>query len=278
MLQANDKIKDDRFLILEVLGGGGFGDAYRAVDMKNGCQVAIKTLNQKQQNKIDFEIQQQKFRTEAEILKSLSHRHIVKVSEVIEVDGLLGMVMEYISGEDLNQYVKHRGKLDEVEALRYIQQVGTALIYLHQENLPDKVKLLHRDIKPDNIMLRADNREAVLIDFGLAREYIDDTTMQMTQHNTEAYAPIEQYDRHGRFGPYTDVYALAATLYHFITGEPPIFCAPGRLEAQNKGQSIDGFLWDKIPEGISNETKQGIIKGMAVLSKDRPLSPLLFSP
>jgi formylglycine-generating enzyme required for sulfatase activity/tRNA A-37 threonylcarbamoyl transferase component Bud32 len=247
----------DRFKILEVLGGGGFGDAYRAFDLKEECEVAIKTLNQKQQNKIDFEIQQDKFRIEAKILKSLSHPHIVKVSQLIEVDGLLGMVMEYIHGENLNQYVDRRGKLDEVEALRYIQQVGTALIYLHQENL------LHRDIKPDNIMLRADNREAVLIDFGLAREYIDGTTMLMTEQKTDGYAPIEQYDRKGHFGAYTDVYALAATLYHLLTGAIPV---PSNFRKSNNSLSLPSTLNPDISSVVEN----AIVKGLELYPKDRP--------
>jgi serine/threonine protein kinase len=119
-------------------------------------------------------------------------------------------------------------------------------------------------------MLRAGSNEAVLIDFGLARGFIDGKTLSMTNSHTPAYAPIEQYVRHGHFGAHTDIYALAATLYHLVTGEPPIFPAKGRLEAQNKGQSIDHFLWDKIPKKITERTKQSIIKGMAVLPEDRP--------
>jgi formylglycine-generating enzyme required for sulfatase activity/serine/threonine protein kinase len=258
-----DQTINDRFLITDVLGGGGFGDAYRATDFQNKCQVAIKTLNQKQQNKIDFDNQQQKFCTEAKILQGLSHPHIVKVSELIEVDGLLGMVMEYIDGEDLKQYVERRGKLDEVEALRYIQQVGTALVYLHKENLPHKVKLLHRDIKPDNIMLRADNREAVLIDFGLAREYIDGTTMVMTEQKTHGYAPIEQYDQRGHFGAYTDVYALAATLYHLLTGAIPL---PSNFRKTTHSLSLPSTLNPDISSVVEN----AIVKGLELYPKDRP--------
>ncbi len=264
MWQANQTIKDDRFLIQAILGGGGFGVAYRAEDRKERRQVVIKTLNQRQQNQADFAEQQEKFMNEAMRLKGFAHRHIVEVYELIQVDGLLGMVMEYIDGQELAEYVEDKGKLTESQALKYIEQVGEALIYIHEKGF------LHRDIKPHNIMLRAGSNEAVLIDFGLARGFIDGKTLSMTNSHTPAYAPIEQYDRHGHFGAHTDIYALAATLYHLVTGEPPIFPAKGRLEAQNKGQSIDRFLWDKIPEGITERTKQGIIKGMAVLPKDRP--------
>jgi formylglycine-generating enzyme required for sulfatase activity/predicted Ser/Thr protein kinase len=266
MWQPNQTIKDGRFLIQKVLGGGGFGVAYRALDRDLDRLVVIKTLNQSQQNKADFDRQQAKFKQEAKTLSGLIHPHIVKVHDIIQENGLLGMVMEYIDGQELAEYVDSREKLTEQQALRYIKQVGEALVYTHSKGF------FHRDIKPHNIMLRAGNLEAVLIDFGLAREFIDTKTLSITNARTPAYAPIEQYDRHGRFGAYTDVYALAATLYHLLTGEAPILSAIPRKEAQDKGQSIDRFLWDKIPEEVSDRTKQGIIKGMAVLPQNRPQS------
>jgi eukaryotic-like serine/threonine-protein kinase len=264
MWQPNQTIENDRFLIQEVLGGGGFGVAYRAFDRKNNQLVVIKTLNQRQQNQADFEQQQKKFVNEAMTLKGLKHPHIVKVYELIQEGGLWGMVMEYLDGQELAAYVEQRKQLTEQQALDYIEQVGKALVYVHEEGI------LHRDIKPHNIMLRAGNREAVLIDFGLARGFIDGRTLSMTNSHTHGYAPIEQYDRHGHFGAYTDVYALAATLYHLVTGEAPTFNSKGRWEAQEKGQSINHFLWDKIPQGVSEQTKQGIVWGMAVLPQDRP--------
>jgi eukaryotic-like serine/threonine-protein kinase len=100
MWQANQTIKDDRFLIQAILGGGGFGVAYRAEDRKEHRQVAIETLNQRQQNQADFAEQQEKFMNEAMRLKGFAHPHIVEVYELIQVDGLLGMVMEYIDGQE----------------------------------------------------------------------------------------------------------------------------------------------------------------------------------
>jgi formylglycine-generating enzyme required for sulfatase activity len=203
-------------------------------------------------------------------LKGLQHPHIVEVYELIQEGDLWGMVMEFVDGQELAEYIEEKGALSEAEALRYIRQVGEALVYLHEK------KMLHRDIKPHNIMLRESDKKALLIDFGLARGFIDGRTMSMTNSHTPAYAPIEQYDRHGKFGPYTDIYALAATLYHLITSEAPLFNAKGRKEAQEKGQSIDGFLWDKIPETISQGTKEAIVKGMAVLPEARSASMVEF--
>jgi formylglycine-generating enzyme required for sulfatase activity/tRNA A-37 threonylcarbamoyl transferase component Bud32 len=232
--------------------------------------VVIKTLNQKQQNQADFALQQEKFFNEAMTLKGLSHPHIVQVYELIQENGLWGIVMEYIAGQELAAHILDRGALTEPEALGYIEQVGQALIYVHEKGL------LHRDIKPHNIMLRPGGKEAVLIDFGLARGFIDGQTLSMTNSHTPAYAPVEQFDRQGRFGPYTDVYALAATLYHSLTGEAPFLPAKGRWEAQQQGQSIDHFLWGKIPKEVSERTKQGIIEGMEVLPGDRPQTMAQF--
>jgi formylglycine-generating enzyme required for sulfatase activity/tRNA A-37 threonylcarbamoyl transferase component Bud32 len=265
----NDRaIMNGRFKIEAVLGGGGFGVAYKAREFDKAGnfqrQVVIKTLNQKQQGREDFEQQQVKFVNEAMTLKGLRHPHIVRVYEMIQEDGLWGMVMEFVDGQELAEYIEEKGALSEAEALGYIKQVGEALGYLHEDGL------LHRDIKPHNIILRNISREAVLIDFGLARDFVDSKTM--TNAHTPGYAPIEQYDRHGKFGPHTDIYALAATLYHLLTGEPPFLPAKGRWEAQQQGQSIDILLWNKIPETVSQRTKETIVKGMAVLPEDRSTS------
>ncbi|MFM6252188.1 MAG: serine/threonine protein kinase, partial [Dolichospermum sp.] len=93
-------------------------------------------------------------------------------------------------------------------ALRYINQVGQALEHIHEDNY------LHRDIKPDNILLKNNGQDAILIDFGLARTM---ATQSMSNSLTQGYAPIEQYQRQGNFGPHTDVYGLAATLYYLLT-------------------------------------------------------------
>ncbi|MFM9156653.1 MAG: serine/threonine protein kinase, partial [Dolichospermum sp.] len=124
-------------------------------------------------------------------------------------------VMEYIDGEDLGSFVENQGVLSETEALRYIQQIGSALTVVHDNGL------LHRDIKPQNIMLRSGKSEAVLIDFGIAREFSQNLTQTHTQMLADGFAPIEQYDKRAKRGAFTDVYALAATLYSVLTGELP---------------------------------------------------------
>ena len=209
--QPGQQINNSRFIIQgKPLGSGGFGTTYKALEPSTGKLYAIKTLNQQMQLREDFAEQQVKFINEALTIKGFDHQHILKVHEVIQAGELFGVVMEYIDGVTLFQYLRQKGQLTESEALLYIDQIGQALEYVHAKGS------LHRDIKPANILLRQNKQEAVLIDFGLTRSI---ATKSMTASLTEGYAPIEQYHRKGSFGPHTDVYALAATLYYLLTAD-----------------------------------------------------------
>ncbi len=188
-----------------------------------------------------------------------THPHIVRIYEVIQEGTLWCMVMEYIDGEDLANLVENQGALSEVNALRYIQQIGEALTVVHNNGL------LHRDIKPQNIMLRYGNSEAVLIDFGIAREFSPNLTKTHTQILSDGFARIEQYHKRAKRGAYSDVYALAATLYAILTGEAPTM-SPVR--------AIGTPLLEpkEINSSISEKVNQAIIKGMEVKASDRPQS------
>lgn len=212
-------LQNGRYAIDKVLGTGGAGITYRAKDRATGHLVAIKTLNVILQSQPDFSKHQERFIQEAFLLARCNHKHIIRVGDVFQEGGVWCMVMEYIAGGNLRQYVNHRGILPENEALRYIKQVGEALAYIHQQGF------LHRDVKPANIMLRPKTLEAVLIDFGLARDFVQDRTQVHTNSRTESFAPIEQYELRAKRGAYTDVYALAATLYYILTLQLP-FPAP----------------------------------------------------
>ncbi|MEO0970882.1 MAG: bifunctional serine/threonine-protein kinase/formylglycine-generating enzyme family protein [Cyanobacteria bacterium J06639_18] len=255
--QPKQQLQNGKFTIQKVLGGGGYGVTYSAIDKNTNNLVAIKTLNPIHQSQADFDQQQVKFVQEAFRLVQCSHPHIVKVHEVINEDGLWGMVMEYVQGQDLAIYINQRGKLPEEKALKYINQVGTALEYIHKQGL------LHRDVKPNNIMLRQSQEEAVLIDFGLAREFDLNQTGSMTNSKTEGYAPIEQYERRGKFGAYTDVYALAATFYALVTGDIP-------LPANFRQTGIPLPSPQQRNPKISDRVNDGIIKGMGLEPQDRP--------
>jgi eukaryotic-like serine/threonine-protein kinase len=169
--QPGDKIKNDRFEIIQRLGKGGFGITYLAEDTIKKQQIVIKTLNANQQSEVDFAQKQENFVKEGFTLRTFNHPHIVKVYEPIQIDNLWGLVMEYIPGQDLADYIITHGRLGEAEALNCIDQIAQALDHVHQK------KFFHRDVHPGNIVLRQDRNEAVLIDFGIAKEFIDLTTI-----------------------------------------------------------------------------------------------------
>ncbi len=271
--QPGQKIKNDRFEIIKELGKGGFGITYLAQDTHKQERIVIKTLNANQQGDPNFTDTQERFLKEGFTLKTFNHPHIVKVYEPIQVNGLWGLVMEYIEGQDLREYTLEKSRLSEAEALGYIDQIAQALDRVHQE------KFFHRDVKPHNIMLRQRQREAVLIDFGLAREYIEQQTMYLSNSmGTELYKPIEQYELKGRFGPYTDIYALAITLYHLLTGSPPgggspLYTAKSRKDAQagGFGKQMEEIMWGELVNaGVSDRTQAAIKAGMEIEPTQRP--------
>ena len=255
---SGQELQNGKYTIEKELGEGGFGITYRARD-NQGNFVVIKTLNNAIQKRADFAKFQQDFLNEAIKLAKCNHPHIVQIYEVIHENDLWCMVMEYIDGEDLGSFVENQGILSETEALRYIQQIGSALTLVHNNGL------LHRDIKPQNIMLRAGKSEAVLIDFGIARKFIPNITDEHTQMLDPYFAPIEQYDARAKRGAFTDVYALAATLYSVLTGELPTI-APMRAIGTELEEA------KKINSSISDRVNEAITKGMEIKPENRPQS------
>jgi serine/threonine protein kinase len=256
--KRDETIQNGRFLIKKRLGEGGFGITYLAEEPATGKQVVIKTLNANRQNAENFKDIQVKFVNEALTLTGLRHPQIVRVKEMIQEDDLWGMVMEYIEGMELSDLVLDRGQLNEAEALGYIDKIAQALDYVHQQGI------LHRDVKPNNIMLRTGNQDVILIDFGLARDFIDGKTLSMTNFVTHGYAPPEQYQERGRFAAYSDVYALAATIYHLLTGQPPI---PANIR-----QSYNTDLPEpkKYNLAVSDRVNHAIMQGLSIDHNQRP--------
>jgi eukaryotic-like serine/threonine-protein kinase len=258
----NTELQNGQYIIKKVIGGGGFGETYLAEDTGLSRLVVIKTLNREQREKPDFADRQGKFKEEGISLARCNHPHIVKVYSTFLADGLHAIVMEHIDGDDLEVYVESytadNGYLSEAEALGYIDQIGQALECVHEQGL------LHRDIKPSNILLRRKTKEAVLIDFGLAREFQPGKIRSMTAKKTEGYAPIEQYERRGDFGYYTDVYALAATLYSLLTNRVPI---PANYRAE---EDVKLSPPQKFNQQISDKVNAAILKGMELEPQNRP--------
>lgn len=263
---SGQRLQEGKYTLEAVLGVGGFGITYLARDAL-GNPVVVKTLNDTAMRDARFQQFQQDFVNEALWLAKCTHPNIVQVHRIFQEGELWCMVMEYIAGEDLSSRVKTYGILSEAEALRCVQQVGSALSFMHQKGF------LHRDVKPENIMLRSGSNEAVLLDLGIAREFTPNSTQVHTAILSNGYAPIEQYEYQARRGAYSDVYGLAATLYHLLTGEVP-------KDAQIRAYNILRYHNDPLepPQHynpkISDQTQQAILSGMMVEGKDRPQSVL----
>ncbi|MEM9541322.1 MAG: serine/threonine-protein kinase [Cyanobacteria bacterium P01_E01_bin.42] len=253
-------LQDGRYIIKEVLGAGGFGVTYRAQDRRKKQQVAIKTLSAAIQAKPDFNRYQERFMQEAFRLAKCSHPHIVRVYDVFQAGNLWCMVMECIEGGSLHDSVEDGGILSELEALQYIQQVGEALGYFHQTQ-----ESLHRDVKPQNILVRRKTTEAVLIDFGLARDFIDGKTLTQTNALTQCFAPLEQYRERAKRGAFIDVYALSATLYYLLTKQLP-------FPANFREQGVNLIPPKQHNPQISDRVNGAILTGMALDYRKRPQS------
>ena len=234
-LQPNTTLQGGKYRIERVLGQGGFGITYLAVQTSLQRQVAIKEFFMKDFCSRDeltrtmsapstcssklVEQYRKKFIKEARNLARLNHPNIISVIDVFEENGTVYYVMPYLVGGSLQDYVKAHGALSESMAMKYVKQIAGALKYMHEEQ-----HICHYDVKPANILLD-DKGNAVLIDFGISKNY--DAQGQETTTTpvgmSEGYAPIEQYQQNvEEFSPASDVYALGATLYYLLHGKRPV--------------------------------------------------------
>ena len=250
-------LQGGKYTLNQEIGKGGFGITYKATHEYLNQEVVIKTINQKLQKHPDFAKFQSQFQDEARRLATCSHPNIVRVSDFFVEDGLPYMVMEYIDGETLGEaFVLPNIPLPEKTAVHYIRQISAALQVVHKNHL------LHRDIKPDNIILRRGTQEVILIDFGIAREFNNGVKQTHTGMVSEGYSPIEQYLSHATRTPATDIYGLAATLYALLTGSIPL---PALLRDREK-MPAPRELQPHLSAGVN----QAIMRGMAVEAKFRP--------
>mgnify|MGYP000108321578 CR=1 FL=1 len=275
-LPKGTTLLNGRYVIEGYLGQGGFGITYKATDTRLSRPVAIKefflygecvrqgknVVPMKPQDYQDF---RRKFIEEARILAKIKHPNKVEVYDVFEENNTAYMVMEFIEGKNLLDYLlKDRGGvMDEKEAIGYIIQVARALEAVHQAGY------LHRDIKPDNIIVTRDGR-AVLVDFGAARQFIAQrTTKTMNLVLTPGYAPLEQYSSKTSLGPPLDIYALGATLYHLLTGQVP----PSALD---RAQGVNLVPPHQLNPKVSRQVSEAIMKAMEMNVYQRPQSAREF--
>ncbi len=200
-----------RYRIVEILGQGGMGSVYRAVDENLGVDVAVK------ENLFTTDEYARQFRLEAVILANLRHPNLPRVTDhfVIGDQGQY-LVMDYIEGEDLRQRMERMGNITEDEAILMGAAMCDALTYLHTR----KPAILHRDLKPGNVKISPDGH-IFLVDFGLAKVlHGSQATTTGARAMTPGYSPPEQYGT-ARTDPRTDVYSLGATLYAALSGIIP---------------------------------------------------------
>lgn len=260
------------YLIGMAKGSGGFGITYIGRDLASQRLVAIKEYYpnrcQLQRNQLDgivYLLSQQRdiylsgmksFLREAETLKAAQHiPSVVKVFDYFELNGTAYMVMEYLKGQTLRDLVEGQGTISFAELIRMMRPLLDDVQAMHQTGL------IHRDIAPDNIILLPDGTFR-LIDFGCARAVEDGKSV--TVQYKPGFAPLEQYTSHGQ-GPYTDVYALCATIYYCITGVVPT-TAPDRLG------NIPLATPTSLGAVISPREEQVLLWGMGLQPTQRPQS------
>ena len=216
------------YRVVKVLGQGGFGITYLCQDTRLNVQVAIKELLPVEfvtrshdatvvlvtrSAKAGFEWAKQCFMAEAQILSRLSHPNVVRAFRLLELNETAYLVMEYVRGSSLRDWVRANPNPSEAQLTQIFLSLLDGLEYVHREGL------LHRDISPDNIMIR-DTGSPLLLDFGSARVFLS-PKRNFTNVVRHGFSPIEQYQSIAPQGCYTDIYALAGTIIYALTGLIP---------------------------------------------------------
>ena len=272
-LKPNTELQNGKYKILKVLGQGGFGITYLAEHTMLDKYVAIKeffpkeycdreettsqvTLGSKNTTDLVGALKN-KFVKEAKNISKLRHTNIITIHDIFEENSTAYYVMEFIEGKSLSDKIKNSGPISEEEAVNYVLKIADAVGYMHS------LSMNHLDLKPANIMLRNEDNEPILIDFGLSKQY--DASGGQTSTTpigiSHGYAPIEQYRPGGvaTFTPQTDIYALGATLYALLSGNTP----PHYSEILEEGLP-------ELPSNISNKTKDAVEHAMEIKKNKRP--------
>jgi serine/threonine protein kinase len=280
-------VLDGSYRIERVIASGGFGITYEAEDTKLGTRVAVKeyypaelgerdaTMSvraRSEQHQKTFAWGRKSFSQEARMLARFRHPSIVRVARVFEALSTAYMVMDFEEGQPLEQWLRGLGRGPTQQELdRITDPILDALEMMHAQSF------IHRDIAPNNIIIRADGTP-VLLDFGAARRTVAEMSRMLTGIVKAGYSPQEQYATDSRFqGPWTDLYAFGATLYRAVGGRPP---AEATLRAL-------GVKTPKISDEATDNYRIGFLAAidacLALAPVDRPrsvaqLQVMLFTP
>lgn len=262
-----------RYVIQKVLGQGGFGITYLGIDKLYGNKVAIKEYYPQKiamrkaqyedvvtvtsiEEKNNYNKGKKRFLDEAQVMARFNKNEgIVKILDFFEANNTAYIVMEYLEGITLKQYLGKYGVIQFRNLIEMMLPLREALIEIHSQGL------IHRDISPDNIMVQH-NGKLKLMDFGAARDYTESGNKSLTVILKPGYAPPEQYQTHGVQGPWTDIYALCATIYKCLTGiTPPDAIARVMDDKFKEPDQLDGKL--------SPDIKKILWKGMNIFPEER---------
>lgn len=261
-----------RYMIGRVLGQGGFGITYLAFDYPSKKYVAIKEYYPRETARradktrvIPYNAQRvdgykyglRSFVEEAETLaKFTDNPYIVKVYRLFRENGTAYFVMDFIRGHSLAKILQARGgRLHWEEVMILLNPIMRAMQSVHSQ------KIIHRDIAPDNIVL-ANDGTVKLLDFGAARYSMGKYSRSLDVILKRGFAPVEQYNRHGKQGPYTDIYAMAATIYVSITGVIP----PESTERIENDRLIPPR---KLGADIPEKSEKALLKALSLKAEDR---------
>jgi serine/threonine-protein kinase len=255
------EIVEERYRVVKLLGQGGMGAVYRAWDTRLNRPVALKEMTPQSGLDSDLLAQlRQQFQQEAQVLATLVHPGLVRVTDYFSWGGNEYLVMDFVEGESLAQRIQREGAQPEAKVLAWGKQLLDALAYCHQRGV------IHRDIKPQNIVITPEDG-AVLVDFGLVKLWNPRdprTRTVMRGAGTPEYAPPEQYDiGMGHTDSRSDIYSLGATIYHALTGQAP-------PTATQRMASPASFLSPRhINATVSQTTEAAVLKAMGMAMDQR---------
>ena len=259
---------NDKYIIGQKLGAGGFGITYLAMDARLHIKYAIKeyfptqlcernlatkeVTPYKGESQKNFDFGKRSFLQEAKTAAKFNDLETtVTIYDYFESNQTAYIVMEYLQGQTLQSYLKEqpRGKISWTDALDLVKPIMEALRTIHES------RIIHRDISPDNIFITKDNH-VKLLDFGAARQAIGEKSQLLSMVLKQGYAPPEQYSEKIPQGAYTDVYALCATLYRCVTGVVP----PDAVERM----MLDEMDFARLKKETSDKVYQAMVKGLSI--------------